>query len=446
MGAGIRAAWARASRIDTEDPDVERRGRALLSVLLTFVVSLALVGSFSALAAPPERLRPTFVVIACMSLVLVASGVLARRGRVDLGGLLISGVLSLTIVAYLLHVQTYTPFLWFTSLSVVVASITVRPRLIWVSAAINFAVVASVALVLPVELGEKLRYTTMVSALLLPMSAFTFFSATRTQALFAAQRAAMSELEAAKALIDEALQEANAERHRAEAASRAKSTFLANMSHELRTPLNAMIGYAELIEEEGADDETRRDLQKIQHAGRHLLGIIDDILDVSRVEAGKLTVAPAEVDLEAMVRELQETLAPAAARAGDALVIERAPACARVFTDPLRLKQILLNLLGNAVKFTEEGMITLRVTCADEVTRFEVSDTGIGMDAETLDRVFVEFTQADESSTRRYGGAGLGLALSLRLARLLGARLSAASTPGEGSTFTLELPARPPAA
>ncbi|MCA9638639.1 MAG: histidine kinase, partial [Myxococcales bacterium] len=134
------------------------------------------------------------------------------------------------------------------------------------------------------------------------------------------------------------------------------------------------------------------------------------------------------------------------ARAGDALVIERAPACARVFTDPLRLKQILLNLLGNAVKFTEEGMITLRVTCADEVTRFEVSDTGIGMDAETLDRVFVEFTQADESSTRRYGGAGLGLALSLRLARLLGARLSAASTPGEGSTFTLELPARPPAA
>ncbi|HRI08738.1 MAG TPA: ATP-binding protein [Nannocystaceae bacterium] len=437
-------AWL--GRIDTDDRDVERRGRALLVVMTTFIASMFAIGAVSTVLAPPDRVRPTLFVIACMAVVCLISGVIARRGRVDAGGLLISATLALAIGGYLLHVGAYTPFVWFSAISVVIASITVRPRLIWIAAAANFAILLLVALVLPQPADERARMTALVASLLLPISAFTYLSAVRTRALFDAQNAAMRELEAARAQLADALAVANAERHRAESANRAKSTFLANMSHELRTPLNAIIGYAELLDDEitPANASAGDDLHKIQHAGRHLLGIIDDILDLSRVEAGKLAIAPVPVDLDALARELHETLAAAAERAGDALRIDRAPACTSVRTDPLRLKQILLNLLGNAIKFTERGVVTLRIAPAGEATRFDVHDTGIGMDDATLRRVFAEFTQADDSSTRRYGGAGLGLALSLRLARLLGARLEAASAPGRGSTFTLLLPAEPP--
>ncbi|MEZ4451307.1 MAG: ATP-binding protein [Nannocystaceae bacterium] len=445
----VRSLVAELYRIDSDEEDVQRRGRALITVLLTVFASLFAVAMVAVVLAPPDRKRATLVAIGILSVVGVITGHLTRRGRVDAGGLLISGFLSVMIAAYLLHVGVYTRFLWFTVLSVVVASISVRPRLIWLVTAFNLALVALIAATLPVELTERIRESSMLAALLLPTAVFTYYSAARTQAIFTAQAKAMGALERAKEELDRALTAAHEHRHRAEAANRAKSTFLANMSHELRTPLNAIIGYSELLAEDAGDSAAADDLAKIRRAGEHLLAIISDILDLSRVEAGKLELRVEPVDLEALLQELRETLAPLLARQGNALVIERDGGDAALVTDPHRHRQILLNLLDNAAKFTEGGTITLRVVglpataAAPARVRFDVVDTGIGVEAAALARIFDDFTQADESSTRRYGGAGLGLALSLRIARLLGGSLTAVSEPGRGSTFTLVLPARP---
>jgi signal transduction histidine kinase len=434
-------------RIASDDEDVQRRGRALLSVLLALAVSMLLVACVAAVLAPPERRTPTLLVIGVLVIVCLASAALARRGRVDPAGLLCSGALSLMIAGYVLHVGAYAPFLWYMSLSVVIASISVRPRLIWVALAVNLALALLLAAVLPEPPEQRLRITTILVALLLPIGVFTYFSAARSRTIFKAQAAAMRELESAKAKLDDAVIVAQEHADRADAANRAKSTFLANMSHELRTPLNAIIGYAELVEEELEDDAAAADLRKIQSAGQHLLAIIADVLDLSRVEAGKLSITPEPVALPELIAELRATVSPILTRNHNTLEIDRPAELAVVTTDRLRLKQILLNLLSNAAKYTESGAVTLRLRrLAAGATRFDVEDTGIGIEPAALERIFEDFTQADNTFARQYDGAGLGLSLSRRLARLLGAQLSATSQRGRGSTFSLTLPAEPPAA
>ncbi len=433
-------------RIDTDDADVERRGRALLTVLLVLASSIFGVSLLAISIAPPDRVRPTLVVSVILVAVCSASGSLARRGRVDLGGLLCSGSLSLLIAAYQISVRSYTDFLWFMALSVVIASITVRPRLIWATAAVNIGLLAPIAAYVDEDPSEKLRVSSMLVSLVVPLTVFTYLSAGRTYTLFRGQAKAMRELEAAKAQLGEALVVAKLERHRAESANRTKSTFLANMSHELRTPLNAIIGYAELLREDAVDEQVAHDLGTIGTAGQHLLAIISDILDLSRVEAGKLAISPAPIELQSLTHELRDTIAPLLTKYGNTLRLEGDLASVQLTTDPLRHKQILLNLLTNAAKFTENGSITLRVSSLPggpgdtPWIRFDVVDTGVGMDESTLRRVFDDFTQADDSSTRRHGGAGLGLSLSRRLAAHLGGTLTATSEPGVGSTFSLLLP------
>ncbi|MCA9663612.1 MAG: hypothetical protein KC486_35105, partial [Myxococcales bacterium] len=206
-----------------------------------------------------------------------------------------------------------------------------------------------------------------------------------------------------------------------------------------------IIGYAELVEEELGDDAAADDLRKIQGAGQHLLAIIADILDLSRVEAGKLSITREPVSLPELIAELRATVSPILKRNNDALEIDRPAELSVVTTDRLRLKQILLNLLSNAAKYTENGTVTLRLRAlASGGTRFDVEDTGIGVEPAALERIFDDFAQADNSFARQYDGAGLGLSLSRRLARLLGAQLSATSERGRGSTFSLTLPAEPP--
>jgi PAS domain S-box-containing protein len=236
----------------------------------------------------------------------------------------------------------------------------------------------------------------------------------------------------------------------AEAANRAKSAFLANMSHELRTPLNAIIGYSELMIEEADEldpESVRTDLERIQRAGRHLLGLISDILDISKIEAEKMELHPEQVQLVPFLADVQATLLPLAQQQGNQLVVHHTDAPARLFTDPTRLRQVLLNLLGNAIKFTEHGVVTLQVQrdhtdAADGVAwvQFDICDTGIGMSEAQLARLFQPFSQVDDSSTRRYGGTGLGLALSRHFCELMGGSIAVASTPGVGSTFTVRLP------
>jgi signal transduction histidine kinase/CheY-like chemotaxis protein len=231
---------------------------------------------------------------------------------------------------------------------------------------------------------------------------------------------------------------------RAEHLAAAKASFLANMSHELRTPLSAILGYSEQgLREGAAPAEVRRCLQTVVRNGRHLLEIVNDVLDASKIEAGQLRVQMRPTAPLDVVGETVELLRQRAGEKGlELLLSAHWPLPAAVTADPLRLKQILLNLLGNAIKFTSAGFIAVRVgaDAADGHWSVEVEDTGIGMSDEQCERVFQRFEQADDSTTRRFGGTGLGLYISRQLARQMGGELSATSTPGAGSRFLLRLP------
>ncbi len=239
-----------------------------------------------------------------------------------------------------------------------------------------------------------------------------------------------------------------AARDQAIEANRAKSTFLANMSHELRTPLNAIIGYSELIEEELSerdDDEFIPDLKKIQTAATHLLSLINDILDLSKIEAGKMDLFLETIDVSSLMDGVVTTVMPLVEKNNNELEVRSGDGLGRMHTDLTKVRQTLLNLLSNASKFTEKGRITLSVRRESvngvDWLEFTVSDTGIGMSEEQVVRLFKDFTQADSSTTRKYGGTGLGLAISRRFCQMMGGDISVTSEVGKGSTFTVRLPA-----
>ena len=259
-----------------------------------------------------------------------------------------------------------------------------------------------------------------------------------------------------KERTERALAQAEKERERAEEAfrvaeeaNRTKSHFLAATSHELRTPLNAILGYSELLSEEVAEkryESLGDDIRRIHAAGRHLLGLINDILDLSRLEAGKLDLYPEEFEIAPLVADVLETLRPSAERNRDRLALE-GEAAGTIVADPTRVRQILLNLVGNAVKFSHDGTVVLRVERRDvgqeARVAFVVTDTGIGMTGEQIGRLFRAFEQTDSQVARRYGGTGLGLVITRRLARMMGGDVTVESSPGQGSTFTVDLPVRP---
>ncbi len=240
-------------------------------------------------------------------------------------------------------------------------------------------------------------------------------------------------------------------RQAAEEANSAKSQFLANMSHELRTPLNAIIGYSEMLEEEVADinhPELAPDLQKIRTAGRHLLALINDILDLSKIEAGKTELYLEDFPVAAMVEDVAATIRPLVEHNGNRLVLNLgAPGTMRA--DLTKVRQMLLNLLSNACKFTQRGTIGLevqrRTTPGGEELWFLVTDSGIGMTPAQMERLFEAFSQAESSISKTYGGTGLGLAITRRFAQMMGGDVTVASEPGTGSTFTIRLPVESPA-
>ena len=236
-------------------------------------------------------------------------------------------------------------------------------------------------------------------------------------------------------------------RHAAESANLAKSQFLANMSHELRTPLNAVIGYAEMLQEDAADSDNAtavQDLNRILAAAKHLLSLINEILDLSKIEAGRVDVAPAKFDPVEMLEDLIETVRPMAEQNGNAIRIVGAPPAGSAHTDALKMRQCVLNLLSNACKFTREGDIEITLERKPyngvEQMLITVRDTGIGMSSDHLSRLFQPFVQADPSITQQYGGTGLGLTITRRLAQLLGGDVTVRSKLGEGSSFTLHAP------
>ena len=251
-----------------------------------------------------------------------------------------------------------------------------------------------------------------------------------------------------------AMNEVKAASARADAASQAKSSFLANMSHELRTPMNAIIGYSEMMIEEAGDDDTATvaqfvpDLEKVLSAGQHLLSLINDVLDISKIESGKMTVYNEDTDIDRLMDEILVTVRPMVDKNRNKLVFTNNLRDQRTSTDVTRFRQISLNLLSNAAKFTRDGAISVALTDlrdnGKDFIEVSVRDTGIGMSADQIEQVFEAFIQADLSTTKEYGGTGLGLTISKKFAQLLGGDISVASEVGKGSCFTFRLPRNAP--
>ena len=234
----------------------------------------------------------------------------------------------------------------------------------------------------------------------------------------------------------------------AEQANRTKSAFLANMSHELRTPLNAIIGYSEMLQEEAAEvgqEDFVPDLGKIQGAGKHLLTLINDILDLSKIEAGKMELYLETFDVRSLVEDVRSTIRPLVEKNRNVLEVRYSRDLGSMHADVTRVRQVLFNLLSNASKFTEDGRILLEsgreATSGDDWIVFRITDSGIGMSADQLARLFQAFTQADASTSRRYGGSGLGLVISKRFCQMMGGDVGVESAPERGSVFTVRLPA-----
>ncbi|MEZ4319911.1 MAG: ATP-binding protein [Myxococcota bacterium] len=251
--------------------------------------------------------------------------------------------------------------------------------------------------------------------------------------------------------VQQAAMEAIRRSHsQAEEANVAKSRFLATMSHELRTPLNAIIGYAELIDDQlDGPPDVLEDIRRIRTAGTHLLGLINGILDLSKIEAGKLQVFLEDVEPRAFIDDVIGTVRPHASRKGLELRVEVPDTLGLVRVDETKTRQILLNLMSNAIKFTGRGSVTLAVELYERAgtpwIQFEVSDTGIGMNEADADRVFEPFVQGDDTTVRAYGGTGLGLSIALAFARMMGGRIAVHSELGVGSQFRVDLPAGEPA-
>jgi signal transduction histidine kinase len=230
----------------------------------------------------------------------------------------------------------------------------------------------------------------------------------------------------------------------AESANRAKSDFLSNMSHELRTPLNAIIGYAELMREEAADrddDSLTNDLTKVRNAGKHLLGLISDILDLTKIEVGKMEVNLERVDLAALISDTADATRPLVTAHQNVLEISNTSIVSEIEADTQKLRQCLLNLLSNAAKYTKNGVVRLEVKEASPGwISFAVWDTGIGMSVEQMSKIFDPFTQGDATTAKKYGGTGLGLSISKNFVELMGGYLNVESTPGRGSRFTISMP------
>ncbi|MDE2565915.1 MAG: hybrid sensor histidine kinase/response regulator, partial [Burkholderiales bacterium] len=274
----------------------------------------------------------------------------------------------------------------------------------------------------------------------------TVFLSVLTLAFAATALRQVRQLRERRVALEELAANLRQARRDAEAASEAKSAFLANMSHEIRTPFHGLMGMLSLLRGTGLSPRQGEYLRTATESADHLLAILNDLLDMSQLESGRMTLNPAPVALRELLRDVEALMRPQALAKALALHIDADPGVPeRVLADATRLKQIVFNLLSNAIKFSDRGAVVLDVRPgSDEAGRamldFAVTDTGIGMDAATQDRLFSRFMQADSSPLRRHGGAGLGLEISRNLARLMGGDISVRSRPGEGSCFTLRLP------
>ncbi len=440
--------------IQHPDPHVRRRGQSLVLLMVAFAVLVIFFGFPITFLQPRSLWLLNGGICLSFGAFYTIGALTTRHGWVMQTGLFISLLFAIMISIS----ATQNPFHltgWYISLSIMIASYAIRPSAIW----LVFVVAAALLFVAKYVSNGVILADAADSSIFSILFFITIVTATNflhmfwTEIIFGQRlkseeslRRATIEAQEARDQAERARRLAEEAQERAERANRAKSTFLANMSHELRTPLNAIIGYSEmLIEEYGEDDESMaQDLDRIQGAGKHLLALINNILDLSKIEAGKMGIQSEDFRIEQMTREVGGTILPLIQQNKNALKLDIAPSLGAMHSDRTKIRQILLNLLSNASKFTEDGAITLHVRDGSWQGRdaiiFEVRDTGIGMSEEAQGRVFREFEQADNSTTRKHGGTGLGLAVCQRLCELLGGHIGLKSVEGHGSTFTVTLP------
>ena len=424
---------------------VERK-RALVMLwtllLLTFInlLSFPVYAIFS-----PEMLRAAFPTQATLLLMYAAGMYATRSGRGEQTGIVLTMLLNFMLVPFPLNRGGLYGTYFASIFPVIIASGVLSPRWILVVGGTNaLGIVVVTNLVGGAAVGGEVlgkEYGVVMATISVIITMIGWLNARSMSSAFDELQHAEQER---RQQHQREISHEHELRQTAERANRAKSQFLANMSHELRTPLNAIIGYAELIIEDvndaGGDEVIIEDLERVHSAGNHLLGLINDILDLSKVEAGRATVYVEEFSLAALVEEITTLVDPLVSNGDNRLVI--APIASEVMleTDRVKLKQILFNLLSNAAKFTTKGTISVEAEIVGEEVVISVKDTGIGISKEQQARIFEAFAQADESTTREYGGTGLGLTLSLRLVELLGGGISVDSAPRKGSTFQVKLP------
>ncbi len=433
------------------DVDTRRRAQLTVGTTLTVIISATAMIPVLLVALPDPTLMRVAVLNTAATILLAAVALLLLRHRL---GLLLAG----NWVAFLIFAGSAfavvagggvgAPF-WVLLVPVPVMAAIIAGRtsgLVWLA----LCVILVIGLYLLQRSGVELRNfgdpasnlpltTAAMLSILTILTVFTLLSETTKREAIAKIAETSRRLELA--VEDE--QRSRAAAAQANAANVAKSAFLTTMSHELRTPLNIILGYSELVieklEERGHAVDAA-DVAKIRTAGQHLLGLISDVLDLSRIEADRIELRVEAFDLGAMVRELELMFQPLAKRSHSRLTVLLPEGPLPVCLDPIRVRQIISNLLSNAVKFTRDGAVALRVAMEPRELEITVEDTGIGIPADKLDQIFEPFVQVDSAFTRRYEGTGLGLAICRRLCTLMGGSLTVRSSPGRGSAFTLRLP------